>query len=431
MKPGTETEDEYVASKKLLLRYLNSSTTISLLGAPIVKTIILFLRCHLFTHESHFCFYKRKDTLHYDEYTNSCHEGTNYGIKHSGCNAKPNMGLERSTKVMVQNGVLGTKRHFQECANSKVGYWSWTDMKCSMKLIKPAVEMFLAQWNAAPLFEVCKISYNVFKVVYKDPEGRKKRHDSHLPLFHRMREVTNYDDVLFCSCGFFQRFGIMCRHIAAVCQFIPKYDEPTHHDFSVRWWKDHMYYGVIRDRDISPGEKILKQKLLSLQAKDIKGPFCSARLISTVPRPPVIPDRFNRSHKSVCVLNYDYEPDIEESTEVPGLSQETNQFENNDNDSFHDFEIDDMSDCNRDFSKNRNAYQSLIGIFKEMTSHIDDTPEARLLIEKSKKMMTQISMEALKLNKDHSSRNNTVVGNVVATRLGTCKKHKVYHSKNC
>ena len=90
-----------------------------------------------------------------------------------------------------------------------------------------------------------------------------------------------------------------------------------------------------------------------------------------------------------------------------------------------------MSDCNRDFSKNGNAYQSLIGIFKEMTSHIDDTPEARLLIEKSKKMMTQISMEALKLNKDHSSRNNTVVGNVVATRFGTCKKHKVYHSKNC
>ena len=36
MKPGTETEEEYFASKKLLLRYLNSSTTISLIGAPIV-----------------------------------------------------------------------------------------------------------------------------------------------------------------------------------------------------------------------------------------------------------------------------------------------------------------------------------------------------------------------------------------------------------
>ena len=55
-----------------------------------------------------------------------------------------------------------------------------------------------------------------------------------------------------------------------------------------------MYYGEMKDRDISEEEKILKQKLLSLQDKDIKGPFYSSRLIATVPRPTVIPDGFNR-----------------------------------------------------------------------------------------------------------------------------------------
>ena len=87
MKPNTETEEEYVASKHLLLRYLNSPTTLAALGAPIVQTILIFLRCHFFTHESHFVFYERTRTRHYDEYTNSCHEGTNYGIKHSGLGA--------------------------------------------------------------------------------------------------------------------------------------------------------------------------------------------------------------------------------------------------------------------------------------------------------------------------------------------------------
>ena len=58
MKPGTEKEDEYVASNHLLLMYLNSHTTVSLLGAIIVKTILLFLRCNFFTHKSHFFFYK-------------------------------------------------------------------------------------------------------------------------------------------------------------------------------------------------------------------------------------------------------------------------------------------------------------------------------------------------------------------------------------
>jgi hypothetical protein len=169
-----------------------------------------------------------------------------------------------------------------------------------MKLIKPAVEMFILQWNAGNLFDVCKISYNCFKVVYKDPEGRKKRHDSPLPLFHQMRDVSHYDDVLYCTCGFFQRFGIMCRHISAVCQSIPIYDEPYHHDFSVSWWRDHLYYGVMKDRDISEPEQVLKQKLLTLQHQDIKGPYLSYKLISTVPTPLSIPDRFQRSHKSVC-----------------------------------------------------------------------------------------------------------------------------------
>ena len=77
MKPGTEKEDEYVASNHLLLMYLNSHTTVSLLGAIIVKTILLFLRCNFFTHKSHFLFYKIKYTHHFDKYTNSCHEGTN------------------------------------------------------------------------------------------------------------------------------------------------------------------------------------------------------------------------------------------------------------------------------------------------------------------------------------------------------------------
>jgi hypothetical protein len=65
-----------------------------------------------------------------------------------------------------------------------------------------------------------------------------------------------------------------------------------------------------------------------------------------------------------------------------------------------------------------------------MTSHIDDTPEARMLIQKAKTMMTQISMEALKINTDKSSNNTFVVGNVVATRMSNCKKQKVFHSKN-
>ena len=183
MKPNTETEEEYVASRNLLLRYLNSDETLSALGGPIVQTILIFLRFHFFVHESHFVFYERTYTCLYEKYTNSCHEGTNYGIKYSGLGSRPNMGLDKSTERMTCHAVMGTKRHLQECGNSKVGYWSWTDIKCSMKLIKPAVEMFILQWNAGNLFDVCKISYNFFKVIYKYPEGRKKGMTLHFLYF--------------------------------------------------------------------------------------------------------------------------------------------------------------------------------------------------------------------------------------------------------
>ena len=59
LKPDKDTQKEYVASKELILRYLNSVETIAALGKTIVNTIELFLKIHFFIHESHFVFYER------------------------------------------------------------------------------------------------------------------------------------------------------------------------------------------------------------------------------------------------------------------------------------------------------------------------------------------------------------------------------------
>ena len=116
----------------------------------------------------------------------------------------------------------------------------------------------------------------------------------------------------------------------------------------------------MKDRDISENKRILKHQLLSLQDKDIKNPYCSSELISAVPAPLIITDRFNRSHKSVYVLNNHYVSDKEEITDVPGISQESFQFGNNEDESFVGSGDDNRSDCNGDISNNKNAYKSLI-----------------------------------------------------------------------
>ena len=105
--------------------------------------------------------------------------------------------------------------------------------------------------------------------------------------------------------------------------------------------------------------------------------------MSTVPTPLIIPDRFKRSHKSGCVLNHHYVQNTEEASTFPVIWQESNHFGSNDDECFEGLVVEDRSDCNREIYKNGNAYQYLIGIFKEMTSYIDDTPESRMLIQKS------------------------------------------------
>ena len=43
----------------------------------------------------------------------------------------------------------------------------------------------------------------------------------------------------------------------------------------------------------------------------------------------IIPDRLKRSHKLIFVLTHHYVQDTEETANVPGISQESNQFGNN------------------------------------------------------------------------------------------------------
>ena len=67
---------------------------------------ILFpnFRQNVETHEMNYCFYKRNNMRHYEEYTNSCHEGTNKGIKYNSAPVLPGHSLAKSCMIMSKNG---------------------------------------------------------------------------------------------------------------------------------------------------------------------------------------------------------------------------------------------------------------------------------------------------------------------------------------
>ena len=70
-----------LASKLMFKKLLNSKQIKSTLGSPFINSVQNFINAHIEPHESNFGFYLRLNLRHYDEYTNSIHEGTNCGLK--------------------------------------------------------------------------------------------------------------------------------------------------------------------------------------------------------------------------------------------------------------------------------------------------------------------------------------------------------------
>ncbi|KAG7360933.1 MULE transposase domain containing protein [Nitzschia inconspicua] len=96
-----ETLDEYQASKALLLSYVNSEEVVKVIGNNNTDHIVTFLHSNVFVHEQHFarCFYL--DVRGFDAYSNTCLEGTNYGVKYCENRVLPNMSQAKATKVMI------------------------------------------------------------------------------------------------------------------------------------------------------------------------------------------------------------------------------------------------------------------------------------------------------------------------------------------
>ena len=121
MKSYCEAEKEYLISKRLLLHYFDSNIVKKTLGDIPSRTIMNFLRTNFFVHEEKFVFYKRLDIRHFDEYTNSCGEGTNNHVKNSGIGAKPNISIDKASSIIVRNGERSSMNQMRICSRMKLG----------------------------------------------------------------------------------------------------------------------------------------------------------------------------------------------------------------------------------------------------------------------------------------------------------------------
>ena len=114
-------------------------------------------------------------------------------------------------------------------------------------------------------------SWEVHYMGHDDYSFETARHriqkNSPLPIFTRIRVVTNDNEFLCCDCGTQQRVGLTCVHAMAVMEnYFPNWNGRTHHDVSPRWWVTWMEFAH------KPKTQAITLAMLALMETEVVGP---------------------------------------------------------------------------------------------------------------------------------------------------------------
>ena len=136
MNHRCETRAEYKLSKKLLKEFIHSKIISSKLGTFFASNFSAFFRKNVETHEAFYVFYIRRHLRHYEEYSNSSHEGTNKGLKYCAAPVTPNLRMDHSCAILSKNGVrsITSKKHFM--AKQFLSTKPHTKLQCSNELVE-------------------------------------------------------------------------------------------------------------------------------------------------------------------------------------------------------------------------------------------------------------------------------------------------------
>ena len=422
MKCSCETKEEYEVSKHMFFKFLNTKQIRLTLGITFVNAVEDFIRKNVEVHEKHYAFYLRKHKRHFDETSNSLHEGTNNQIRHSAASINPSMKIENTMLVLNSNSDRSLSKKLIKNSVQCHGTKLYSLLKCSSYLVDMGYAMVQDSWFRKNQYQSIALSPTKWLVIpiglpsgKFEEEGKplyttknsiterkagkpidpcigksEKKFTDFCPRFKRVRTIELVNNELQCSCCYRKRFGIGCPHeYHIVCKYYNTYDEPSHHECSVRWWSCYSYYGTTKAAFHENDES--NNKLLELFYKLQKNDLCGLpvakyhKVIGTkyfgdnneksLPKEYIYP-KFPR-----C-LNYPnlvvYPHDLHDGKHmVRGLTQCISQYSENDTQSIYnvDIEFGDLSDLHRpqlQLCQKATAYSRMKPFFLHLSSCMED-----------------------------------------------------------
>ena len=394
MKPNCETFKEYVLSKYLLYKYLQSDAVINKVSTLMYSHVTLFVKKRIEIHESKFLFSLRKHVRHYAEYSNTVLEGCNNGIKYHSSNVTPQTRLDNSFTIISNNSdmkVVNLDKDVQNQYHTKSTRRNALEEQkiCETHLTRIGFEILLSSFQNSKSYHSHKMNDSTWLVTKKELTTCSK---SVTPKFKHVRTVTLFNGVLTCDCPHRSVYGMPCCHEIHVAGMFNGWKFPSHHDCSVTWWKAYYFFGMsslshhIKDR--STVFKIFhKLREFESPGTQVHQYHCNTRHTHGS----IIPETFICNNQNPVALNYNHfsyddmicetghdNETIQGTTQLSQISQEPKESD------FDNFDIDSnqintlgsidsiLDDHNNDTdTSHMKPYSQLITEFKTLTSLMD------------------------------------------------------------
>jgi hypothetical protein len=269
-----ETEEEFNLSKALFLTYIKSEKVKEALGEDGAMQLQDFYCRRVEPHEDQFVFFRRQQRFHLDTNSNSAHEGTNKGMKYHSLPVKPTHSLVESTKILTHQSKLKSGDSKIRASQYDRSHSRWLSSPTADYLTRLGESLLQTQWEASKSYALTGPFKNQWLVMKEPNFVQKRQEDYYIPRFQRVRAVSRdlETGILFCSCFYFQRIGIVCRHILCVMRQIynqnGEFKGISHTFIRVHWWSMYYHFGVSQ----CPQHQQIRKLLFELRDNDSQGP---------------------------------------------------------------------------------------------------------------------------------------------------------------
>ena len=432
-KEYCSTREQFKLSKYLFWRYINSSPVIDVLGQSFTKSVTDFIRVHVEPLEEYFCFYYRRNIRHFDEYSNSCHEGTNKAVKYGTDAINPAYRLDNAAQRLCNYASKKYTLSMQNVFRQEQSTPLWLPLKCAQDLVERGYQLLFEQWKSSTRYMNCKISSNTW-LVKRLPLEQVSHTCKLIPSFINTNTVHVQNDVMYCSCCLYERFGLPCRHMLHVLRSFPDYSEPSKIDISVLWWKSYYQFGY----QTNPEQIVISKLLQEIESKEANGPSCPEKLYERLPIYKELPLEWGNEDKRRLPWCSNYR--ISQNTYNEAMSmlppfgmctmsqQEERSTLNEDDEVSQDLhqnllDIDDTS--SNLMTKKQNFHAFLSSSLKSLHTSGSDLPMERWV--QIRTIIDNISAENHLLQIKHKPQSNT--GTYVSSCVPDCKRRKTHGTK--